>query len=94
MPSLELRLPYMVMRIDESGRYNLASAVNHLRLSRRGIYMSRNAGNLVSFDEKRVASKWHGRLTPRRTWHQDGSVAQKNRLGRHGEDGVFEAVFR
>lgn len=80
MPSLEQRLPYMVMRIDESGRYNLAGAVNHLRIIGRGIYMSRDASNLVSLDEEGVASKRYDRFTSHWTGHQDGGIAQEDRL--------------
>lgn len=52
MPPLELRLPHMIMRIDEPRRYNLASTIDDLRLVRRSIYMSRNASNPVSFHEQ------------------------------------------
>lgn len=80
MSSLEQRLPYMVVRIDESGRYNLAGAVDHLRLIRWDIYMIRDASNLVPLDEQRVASKRYDRFTTRRTRHQDGGIAQEDRL--------------
>ena len=52
MSPLELRLPHMVMRINESRRHDLAGAVDYLRLIRGRFYMSRNVNNLVSFDKK------------------------------------------
>lgn len=80
MSSLEQRLPYMVVRIDKSRRYNFAGAVDHLRLIRWGIYMIRDASNLVPLDEQRVASKRYDRFAIRWTRHQDGGIAQEDRL--------------
>lgn len=57
MPSLELRLPYMVMRVDEAGGHNLACAVDDLGLVGGGIDAGCNVRDLVPLDEEGVVSE-------------------------------------
>lgn len=68
MPPLELRLPHMMMRVDESRRHNLAGTINDLGLVGGGIDAGCNAGDLVALDEERVVSEGHDRFIPSWTW--------------------------
>lgn len=74
MPSLKLCLPNMMVRIDESWRYNLSRAVNHLGLGGWGRDMGGDLGDLVVLDQQRVSSERHHVVIGLSGWDEDGRI--------------------
>lgn len=57
MPALQLRLPQVMVRIDETGRQDLPRAVNHLGRGRRWIDPGGNPSDSVALDEQGMCTE-------------------------------------
>lgn len=75
MPSLQLRLPAMMMRVDEPGRDDLIGTVNDFGITRR-LDIRCNLRDLVALDQNRCL-RWNNMII--RVVNKSGAVFQENR---------------
>lgn len=82
MPALDLRLPDMVVRVDESRRDDLGSAVNHLGRNRWRVNVRRNASNLIAINKQGMVPQRHDVIVACALGHEQSRILQQDGLGR------------
>jgi hypothetical protein len=74
MSALYLRLPNVVVRVDEAWRDELSRTVNHFSCVRRRVDFGSDARDLVALDQERLVLKWNYMIISRATGDQQSGV--------------------